>query len=102
MSKIPKNRSDKEMLAGWVEDTSIEDQFLKAEKKARQAKPKQADDYAPPAEFRQAGFHPALMQELSKQLLQLRLQLAQKGATHFTYTIKREGENIVIKPQYRL
>ena len=101
MSKIPKNLSDKDMLKNWVEETSVEDTFLAAEQKAKQAAKGQAE-FEPPAAFRQAGFHPALMQELGRQLLQLRLQLAQKGASHFTYKIKREGENIVIAPQYRL
>jgi len=101
MAKIPKNLSDKDMLKNWVEESSVEDQFMAAEKKAKQAAKAQGD-FEPPADFRQAGFHPALMQELGRQLLQLRLQLAQKGASHFTYQIKREGENIVIQPKYQL
>ena len=101
MSKIPKNLSDKDMLKNWVEETSVEDTFLAAEQKAKQAAKGQAE-FEPPAAFRQAGFHPALMQELGRQLLQLRLQRGQKGASHFTYKIKREGENIVIAPQYQL
>ena len=34
MSKIPKNLSDKDMFKDYVEDTSIEDRFRAAEKKA--------------------------------------------------------------------
>ena len=101
MAKIPKNLSDKDMLKNWVEESSVEDQFMAAEKKAKPAAKAQGD-FEPPADFRQAGFHPALMQELGRQLLQLRLQLAQKGASHFTYQIKREGENIVFQPKYQL
>ena len=63
MSKIPKNLSDKDMLKNWVEETSVEDTFLAAEQKAKQAAKGQAE-FEPPAAFRQAGFHPALMQEL--------------------------------------
>ncbi len=100
MSKIPKNLTDKEMFRNWVEDTSIEDHFLSAEKRAKEES-RERGEIEPPADFRQAGFHPALMQELGKQLLQLRLQLAQKGATHLTYQIRRDGENIVITPKYQ-
>ena len=37
MAKIPKNLSDKDMLKNWVEESSVEDQFMAAEKKAKQA-----------------------------------------------------------------
>ena len=64
MAKIPKNLSDKDMLKNWVEESSVEDQFMAAEKKAKQAAKAQGD-FEPPADFRQAGFHPALMQVCS-------------------------------------
>lgn len=32
MSKIPKNLTDKDMLKNWVEEETVEDKFLRAEK----------------------------------------------------------------------
>ena len=88
MSKIPKNLTDKDMLRDWVEEESIEDTFQQAEQ-AEKARAK-------------AGFNAPLMNELGRTLLQLRLELAQKGATGVTYKVKRDGENVVITPKYKI
>ena len=57
MSKIPKNLSDKDMFKDYVEDTSIEDRFRAAEKKAEK---KAKESVEAPADFLRAGFTPQL------------------------------------------
>ena len=101
MSKIPKNLTDKDMLRDWVEEESIEDTFQQAEQ-AEKARAKAAAGVEPPANLAKAGFNAPLMDELGRTLLQLRLELAQKGATVVTYKVKRDGENVVITPKYKI
>lgn len=62
MSKIPKNLSDKDMFKDYVEDTSIEDRFRAAEKKAEK---KAKESVEAPADFLRAGFTPQLTEELA-------------------------------------
>ena len=52
MSKIPKNLSDKDMFKDYVEDTSIEDRFRAAEKKAEK---KAKESVEAPADFRRSS-----------------------------------------------
>ena len=72
MSKIPKNLSDKDMFKDYVEDTSIEDRFRAAEKKAEK---KKQESLEAPADFLRAGFTPQLTEELARALLQLKMEL---------------------------
>lgn len=101
MAKIPKNLTDKDMLRDWVEEESIEDTFQKAERAERE-RARAAAGVEPPANLAKAGFDAPLMDELGRALLQLRLELAQKGATGVSYKIKRDGETVVIKPSYKI
>lgn len=100
MPKIPKNLTDKDMLRDWVEEETMEDQFLKAEK-AADAKRRAQAGVEPPAELARAGFTPKLMEDLGKALTEMKLQLAVQGITQFTYQVKKDGASILITPKYR-
>ena len=39
--------------------------------------------------------------EEGKALTELKLQLAMKGVTKFTYKVKKDGETILITPKYK-
>ncbi|WP_337508439.1 hypothetical protein [Mitsuokella jalaludinii] len=94
MSKIPKNLSDKDMFKDYVEDTSIEDRFRAAEKKAKES-------VEAPADFLRAGFTPQLTEELARALLQLKMELYREDVKNYTFQIKRDGEKIVLIPKYK-
>ena len=98
MSKIPKNLSDKDMFKDYVEDTSIEDRFRAAEKKAEK---KKQESLEAPADFLRAGFTPQLTEELARALLQLKMELYREDVKNYTFQIKRDGEKIVLIPKYK-
>lgn len=101
MSKIPKNKSDKDMLAGYVEDKTVEDQMVEQAKiEARRRIEEHRDD--PPANLARAGFTRQLTDELGREIMQLKFDLAKKGVESFTFRIKRDKENIVLIPVYKL
>ncbi len=95
MSKIPKNLSDKDMFQNYVEEETIEDRFIAAEKKAARKRQEQAKQ-APPAELARAGFTPELTDQLGRALMELRLTLANEGIREYTFKIRREGNSITL------
>lgn len=100
MSKIPKGLTDKDMMQNYVEEVSLEDKFIEAEKIADKKRREQAG-IEPPAKLGQAGFTPQLTEELGKALLQLKMELYCEGIKNFSYKIKRDGENIILMPKYK-
>lgn len=100
MSKIPKGLTDKDMMQNYVEEVSLEDKFIEAEKIADKKRREQAG-IEPPAKLGQAGFTPQLTEELGKALLQLKMELYREGIKKFSYKIKRDGENIILMPKYK-
>ena len=100
MSKIPKGLTDKDMMQNYVEEVSLEDKFIDAEKIADKKRREQAG-IEPPAKLGQAGFTPQLTEELGKALLQLKMELYREGIKNFSYKIKRDGENIILMPKYK-
>lgn len=95
MSKIPKNLSDKDMFQGYVEEETLEDQFIAAEKAADKKRREQAK-MEPPAELARAGFTPELTDQLGRALLELRMVLANEGIKDYHFKIRREGHNVTI------
>ena len=100
MSRIPKGLSDKDMFQSYVEETSLEDRFVAAEKAAEE-KRRESAGIEPPAELGRAGFTPVLTEELGKALLQLKMELYRSGITNYSFKIKRDGESIVLTPKYK-
>lgn len=100
MSKIPKGLTDKDMMQNYVEEVSLEDKFIEAEKIADKKRREQAG-IEPPAKLGQAGFTPQLTEKLGKALLQLKMELYREGIKNFSYKIKRDGENIILMPKYK-
>ena len=98
MSKIPKNLSDKDMFKDYVEDTSREDRFRAAEKKAEK---KKQESLEAPADFLRSGFTSQLTEELARALLQLQMELYREDVKNYTFQIKCDGEKIVLIPKYK-
>jgi hypothetical protein len=94
MSKIPKDLSDKEMLKGWADEASVEDQFRRAEaaEKARRRREEPVTDLAI------AYLTPDIVASLGRELLALKLQLATEGVPHFKMKIRRDGHDIILSP----
>ena len=80
VAKIPKNRSDKDMMQGFEE-----------EERARQ----QAERI-PPADLARAGLSSAQTDELGRALMELKLALAQEGVQHYKLKIQRKGRQVII------
>ena len=101
MPKIPKNLTDKDMVKNYVEEQTIEDQLLKAAKKAEKLE-QAAKLEAPPAHLARAGltpevgFTPEVIDKLGKALLSLKMELANSGVTSYNFKIKRDGETIIL------
>ena len=101
MAKIPKGLSDKDMLQGYVEQVTMESQFLAAE--AAEDKKRQTRAFADksPQSIALSGFDDELVELLGKKLLELKLELLHNGITKYTMKVKREGSSIVITPVER-
>ncbi|MBR1420730.1 MAG: hypothetical protein IJ575_06740 [Selenomonadaceae bacterium] len=99
--KIPKDKSDKDMLAGYVEEQTVEDQML-AQAKLEAQRRREIEKDEPPANLSRAGFTRQLTDELGRELLQLKFDLAKKGVEFYNFKIRRDGENIVLIPTYKI
>ena len=95
MAKIPRNRSDKDMLQGYEEEETLAETLLKKERQAEErARAEAAQE--PPADLARAGLTSAQTEELGKALLELKLALAQEGVQHSKLKIQRKGRQVII------
>ena len=95
MPKIPKNLSDKEMFAGYAEEATLEERFIKAEEAAEKKRKEEAPQ-EPPADFIKMGFTPELAEELGKTLTALRIELSREGIRNYGFKIRRDGRKITL------
>ena len=95
--KIPRNLSDKDMFAGYVEEETIEDKLLKAAA-AEDKKRREREAAEPKLNIALAGFTPELTEALGKELLKLKMELFRDGVKDYTIKLKREGQSIVLTP----
>ena len=95
MAKIPKNRSDKDMMQGYEEEETLAEVLLKKERQtAERARAQAAQE--PPADLARAGLTSAQTEELGRALLELRLALAQEDIQHYKLKIQRRGRQVII------
>lgn len=97
MAKIPKGLSDKDMLQGYVEQATMESQFLAAEEaedKRRRARGMAAAE----KRISLAGFTDELTEELGKKLLELKMELFRDGVRDYSMKVKKDGRSIIIRP----
>lgn len=101
MPKIPKNLTDKDMVKNYVEEQTIEEQLLSAAKKAEKLELASKLE-APPAHLTRAGltndvgFTAEFAAQLSKNLMALKMELANEGVKSFNLKVKRDGEQLII------
>ncbi len=101
MPKIPKNLTDKDMVKNYVEEQTIEDQLLSAAKKAEKLE-QAAKLEEPPAHLArlgltaEVGFTAEFASQLSKNLLALKMELANDGVKSYNFKIKRDDEKIIL------
>ena len=95
MAKIPKNRSDKDMMQGFEEEETLADVLLKKERQAEEHARAQAA-HEPPADLARAGLNAAQTEELGRALLELKLALAQADITNYKLKIRRSGRQVII------
>ena len=94
MAKIPKNRSDKDMMQGFEEETLAE-VLLRKERQVEECARASAVQ-EPPAGLARAGFSSAQADELGRALLELKLTLAQEGVQHYQLKIQRKDRQVII------
>ena len=97
MGKIPKGLSDKDMLDGYVEDVTMEAQFLAAEaaeEKKRREKifGKQGNSLS------MSGLDDETLDKLGRKLLELKMELFREGIKNYTLKVKMEDWDIIITP----
>lgn len=100
VQKIPRGLTDKDMFQGYVEEESLEDVFVAAEK-AEDKKRRERAGIEPPADLARAGLDADIMDRLGKELLQLKMELFREDIKDYTIQIKREGKKIVLTPLER-
>lgn len=95
MAKIPKNLTDKDMVKNYIEEQTLEDKLLAAEKEAERVRAAQALR-EPPAPLAKAGFTADLADKLGRELLALKMELLNSGVKNYGFKIKRDGEKITL------
>ena len=94
--KIPKNLSDKDMFAGYVEENTVEAQFMAAEAEAEKKKRAQS---VKAKEKALSGLPEDLLFKLEREVMKLQMELFNAGNKKYTLNVKREGNNIIISPK---
>ena len=95
MAKIPKNRTDKDMMQGFEEEETLSEVLLRKERQAEErARVEAAQE--PPADLARAGLTSAQVDELGRALMELKLSLAQEGVQHYRLKIRRKGRQVII------
>ena len=95
MAKIPKNRSDKDMMQGFEEEETLSEVLLRKERQAEErARVEAAQE--PPADLARAGLTSAQVDELGRALLELKLSLAQEGVQQYRLKIRRKNRQVII------
>ena len=98
MAKIPKGLSDKDMLQGYVEQVTMESQFLAAEEAEDKRRRARAGMSKPEKNIALTGFTDELTEELGRKLLELKMELFREGIKNYTMKIKKDEQSIIIKP----
>ena len=95
MAKIPKNRTDKDMMQGFEEEETLSEVLLRKERQAEErARVEAAQE--PPADLARAGLTSAQVDELGRALMELKLSLAQEGVQQYRLKIRRKGRQVII------
>jgi hypothetical protein len=94
MAKIPKNLSDKAMVAGFKEQKTFETMFLDAEEEETVAKPKPKSKEK--EDLSTAFFNKELQEKIGKILLEIKLELYKEGIVDYDIKVAREGKRIVL------
>ena len=100
MAKIPKNLSDKDMVRGFIEEETLANRFTRMEKEEEKREKEEAE-IEPPLNLAKAGFTPALMDDLGRALMQLKMDLYRADVKNYTFKITRKGESLVLTPKYK-
>lgn len=96
MAKIPKNLSDKVMVAGFKEEKNFEHMFLAAEEEEPFVKPKTKGTNKEKEDLSTAFLTNELQEKIGKALLELKLELYKDGMIDYDIKVVREGKQIVL------
>jgi len=96
MAKIPKNLSDKAMVAGFKEEKNFEHMFLAAEEEEPVVKPKPKNSSKEKEDLSTAFLTKELQEKIGKALLELKLELYKDGMVDYNIKVARDGKQIVL------
>lgn len=97
MGKIAKNLSDRDMVKGYKEERTLESVFLESEAKEDRKKVT-AGAPEPRENLKLAYLTPEIVTRLGKMLLDLKLELYQKGIVEYDIRLRKEGSDIILSP----
>ena len=95
MAKIPKNRSDSDMMQGFEEEETLSEILLRKERQAEE-RARASAVQEPPADLARAGLSSVQADELGRALLELKLALAQDGVQQYRLKIQRKDRQVII------
>ncbi|MBP2632922.1 MAG: hypothetical protein H6Q70_3550 [Firmicutes bacterium] len=96
MVRIPKNLSDKVMVAGFKEEKNFEHMFLAAEEDEPFVKPKPKEINKEKEDISTAFLTKELQEKIGKSLLELKLELYKDGLVDYDIKVVRDGKQIVL------
>lgn len=92
--KIRKNLSDEDMLAGYKEELTFENNWLAEEQESKpKVKPVQKNNAQ---EGLGSFFTPELQEQVGKILLQIKLDLYKQGIIDYRLEVSRQGNSVVL------
>ncbi len=97
MAKIPKNLSDKDMLAGFKEPKTYEHIFLAAQREEDRKKAAERETLAKRDKLEKSFIEPELAKKIGKALLELKLELYKEGVVDYGLKVAREGKKILLE-----
>jgi hypothetical protein len=98
MAKIPKNLSDKDMMAGFEEPTTIENIFLASEKATERKKAERRSLERKQHQLEESFITPELAADLGRKLMELKLELYKEGIVDYRLKVSRDGRRIILEP----
>lgn len=89
-----KNLTDKDMLAGYEEESTFETELLAQEEPVPKAK--SVSKNTAPSDFKSAFFSSELQEDVGKALLELKVKLYKEGILDYKLKVLQEGRQVII------
>ncbi|CUH94609.1 hypothetical protein P22_0675 [Propionispora sp. 2/2-37] len=95
MAKIKRNLSDADMLKGWQEEVSFENDIYNEQANPRNVS-RQAKEKRDGKPFHSSFLTPELEEKIGRALLELKLELYKQGVVDFNIKVSRSGGQVIL------